>query len=119
MVKWYRSLWYKTKVGTILATAHFVLLSALLVMICIHPGSDWPWWPLAPFIVDLPISVVINFLSEISVKAIFLIPHSETWLQPVREPLSSLGLFWLPGGYFLVFGTLWHYHGPQVIKALR
>jgi len=121
MLAWYRSRWQRTKVGTVLATTHFCLISLLIGAIAISPSKDWPWWPIVPFVLDYPFSYVITFVSASATKIMLFLPHAglERWLLNQREPFSSLDLFWLPAILFVVLGTLWHYYWPQVPRYIR
>ena len=120
MFAWYRSRWQATKVGTILATVHFTMISLLIALISISPSKDWAWWPIFPFVLDFPAAYVINFISTLVVKFVLILPHTgfEKWLLSQREPFSSLNLFWAPTCSFLVLGTIWHYYWPLLLKRI-
>ena len=120
MRSWYRSRWQTTKLGTVLATIHFGILALLVGGVAISPSRDWYWWPIVPFVLDIPISFLIEASSGLIVHSITALPHArlEGWLLSQREPFCSFDLFWLPAVLFTVFGTLWHYYWPQLPRLL-
>jgi len=121
LLAWYHARLQKTKLGTVLATTHFCILSLLLGGIVISPSRDWPWWAAIPFILDLPFSFAITLLSNCIRDLILILPHAglERWLLAQREPFTSLDLFWLPAILYTVLGTLWHYYWPQLPKLIQ
>ena len=121
MLAWYRSRLQRTKLGTILATVHFCLLSLLIAAISISPSRDWPWWTMVPSILDFPFSYVVTLVSIVVLQAALALPHAgfEAWLLAQREPFSSFDLFWLPAILYLILGTMWHYYWPQIPGYFR
>ncbi len=113
---WFRTRWRTTKLGSVLAGLHFILVSLLVLMISISPSRDWEWWPIAPFVLDLPFSFLVNLLSGAICDLVLALPHAafEAWLVSLREPFCSFDLFWLPAALYLILGTLWHYYWPQI-----
>jgi hypothetical protein len=120
-MNWYRARFNQSRLGAVLATVHFGLVFVLLAGICISPSNDWPWWVIVPFALDVPFSFVIDFVSDLLLRLVLLVPHGafEGWLSRQREPFSSFDLFWLPAGLYLFLGTAWHYYWPQLPRLLR
>jgi hypothetical protein len=110
--------WRTSKVGSVLAGLHLLVVSLLVLLISVNPGHDWPWWGAVPFVLDLPLSFLVDRLSDGIVNAVMALPHGafESWLLTLREPFSSFALFWLPAILYLSLGTLWHYYWPQALS---
>ena len=120
MLAWYLKQYSRTKVGTLLATLHFAIVAVLLAAIMISPSSDWMWWAIVPFFLDLPISFLIQLLCSGAIAVIEWLPHAgiERFLLQLREPFQSLDLFWLPAIGYLVLGSLWHFYWPLALQRL-
>jgi hypothetical protein len=121
LTEWYRARLRQSRLGTILATGHFMIVSAVIAGISVLPSGDWPWWTLVPFVLDIPFSFVIQFLCDGLLRLVLSIPHTafESLLLRQREPFSSLDLFWLPAFLYVFLGTVWHYYWPQAPRVLR
>jgi hypothetical protein len=117
-IKWYRERLRTTLTGTILATLHFVVVLAVIVLIAFWPSRDWPWWGLLPFVLDFPFSYCIERAVRVTVAIVLWLPHGtlEKFLLARREPLSSLNLFWVPAVEYLALGTMWHYFWPRLLR---
>jgi hypothetical protein len=120
MRAWYLRQYDRTKVGTLLATAHFAVVAALLAGISIAPSNDWMWWPVVPFFLDLPVSLLIQLLCSGLMQLIEWLPHAglERLMLQLRDPFQSIDLFWLPGFAYLALGTVWHFYWPLVLQRL-
>jgi hypothetical protein len=120
MRTWYLRQYDRTKAGTLLATAHFAVVTVLLAAIAIAPGNDWMWWPVVPFFLDLPVSLLIQPLCSGLIELIEWFPHAdlERLMLQLRDPFQSIDLFWLPGFAYLALGTLWHFCWPLVLQRL-
>src|SRR6187399_1682553 len=90
-----RSCWRRSRIGSVLAVAHFGIVSVLVLYIAFDPGTDWYWWPVAPFALDFPFSILVHALLH-ALREIPVPGFVEEFLVRQREPYGSLGLFWFP-----------------------
>ena len=120
MRDWYQRQFRRTALGTVLATAHFVVVALLVSVISISPGVDWEWWPFVPFFLDLPVSLLVGPLCSAGTSLlIWLLPASLVhMISQLPAPFYGIELFWLPAATYLILGTLWHFGWPLTLKHL-
>ena len=117
---WYRNRLKVNVLGTVLATCHCLALTLLITAITVDPGRDWYWWTVLPWMLDLPVSVVIEQLNDLIVRAAvgLSLPALERALSAADEPFSSFALFWVPAVTYTIIGTAWHYYWPALLKRI-
>jgi hypothetical protein len=120
MLAWYRKLYDRTKAGTILATIHLAIVGLLVALIAVVPSNDWMWWPVVPFWLDFPVSLLIGMLTSGAAFVLERLPHEalERLMMGWRAPFYSVDLFWLPAAGYLVLGTVWHFYWPVALARL-